>query len=574
MGWGTRLKNGVAGFMNAQTPAPPARDRSNRGSSVDLHELSTMMEAAPGLSQPVWGPEISTVGAYSREGYTSKTFDKPVISFRTQAAGLQIDEDVQLAINHLSAQVTGGSHYVQAATDELVEYFEEFTTRLQFDIFDTDIVKELLWYGNSVYKPRLGIQHIRSADDLLHIPISSFQRIWWDRQRTPYKYEFRGAEYQGYHNPDEILHFKWNQIDSSAFGTGFGISMTSPRIFEMQTPQGEVQKRLPPLLERKYATQYTMQMGEQRYISRNVWQADGASEDERNALQAAVDNLEVGQDVVSGTKIEVTELGTQAKNFNAEQFMDITQGPIMKALNDFRGKESGSSSHSYANAKESAILDEIGLSAFPIAIKTQLEEKLFKPWYESHPMVQMTYLGGMIPVPWEETNFKIDFGEVEKKDIPIEDQIKLIEIYMNSPVSDPVELRKLFEQAGLGLTKAFDDVIAQQAEQGLLGMGGMGGSMNGNNDGNNDGNGNDTNNYNDNSNNNGNDNRDNFQEELAPIFNDMGGGPVPDFTSGTTAPPNDMPIYNSMIQDVRGDLVNSYKRGNQSQAWNIGEYNG
>ena len=69
-------------------------------------------------------------------------------------------------------------------------------------------------------------------------------------------------------------------------------------------------------------------------------------------------------------------------------------------------------------------------------------------------------------------------------------------------------------------------------------------------------------------------NRDNFQEELAPVFNDMGGGPIPDFSSGTTAPPNDMPIYNSMMQDVRGDLVNSYKRGNQSQAWNIGEYNG
>jgi len=55
----------------------------------------------------------------------------------------------------------------------------------------------------------------------------------------------------------------------------------------------------------------------------------------------------------------------------------------------------------------------------------------------------------------------------------------------------------------------------------------------------------------------------------------MGGGPVyPDFTSGTTSPPNDMAIYNDMMQDVRGDLTNSYKRGNQSQPWRIGDYNG
>ena len=99
-------------------------------------------------------------------------------------------------------------------------------------------------------------------------------------------------------------------------------------------------------------------------------------------------------------------------------------------------------------------------------------------------------------------------------------------------------------------------------------MPGMMGSMNANQD---SGNGNNGNN-NDNSNNNGNDNRDNFQEELAPIFNDMGGGPIPDFTSGTTPPPNDMPIFSDMMIDVRGDLQNSYKRGNQSQLWNIGDY--
>ena len=74
------------------------------------HHMSTpITELSPGLSQPVWGPEINTVGAYSREGYTSKTFDTPAIPFGTQALTLQVDEDVQLVINGLSSQVTGGS---------------------------------------------------------------------------------------------------------------------------------------------------------------------------------------------------------------------------------------------------------------------------------------------------------------------------------------------------------------------------------------------------------------------------------------------------------------------------------
>ena len=194
---------------------------------------SLLSEMVPGLSQPVWGPEISTVGAYSREGYTSKSFDSPAIRFSTQETALQFDEDVQLAVNDLSSKVTGGKHYIKGINQSFIEYMEDFTHNLHFDTFDTTLVKELLWYGNSVWKPRMGIANVRSFHDLMHIPISSFQRIWWDRQRVPYKYEFRGAEYQGYHNPDEVLHFKWNPVNASVFGTGFGVSATSPRNFTM-----------------------------------------------------------------------------------------------------------------------------------------------------------------------------------------------------------------------------------------------------------------------------------------------------------------------------------------------------
>ena len=135
----------MAGFSAPPIVQGTGRDRQNRGPSLQLQDVRSMLEAAPGLSQPVWGPEISTVGAYSREGYTSKTFDSPAISFRAQASALQIDEDVQLSVNHLASKITGGSHYVKAANDELIEYFEDFTRRLQFDIFDTEAVKN--YYG-------------------------------------------------------------------------------------------------------------------------------------------------------------------------------------------------------------------------------------------------------------------------------------------------------------------------------------------------------------------------------------------------------------------------------------------
>jgi len=548
----SRLKK--AGEALTSTPPVNPNFSQNAKSRVPLNDLAfymqSQMETSPGLSQPVWGPEISTVGAYSREGYTSKTFDAPAVPFNTQKVGLQIDEDTQLAINHLSSQVTGGAHYVKAEKSDVVDYFKKFTNEMHFDTFDTELVKELLWYGNSVWKPRMGIQNVRSFRDLMHIPISSFKRIWWDRQRVPYKYEFRGAEYQGYHNPSEVIHFTWNKVDASAFGTGFAVSMTSPRLFELPMNGGETETReLQSLLDRKYATQYVMQLAEQRYVSRNLWVVEDGDETSRKSLQNSVENLDIGQDVIAGTKVEVQELGSQSRNFNPEQFTDLTIGPIFKALNDFRGKQGSSESHQFANARSSAALDEIGLSAFPIAVKEQLIEKIFKPWYEANPLPNPeTY--GMTWLTWDELKFEVEFGKVEKKDIPVQDQIKLLELYMNSPLpKDPVVLNNLFIQAGLGITKDMDEELERMFSPEQLILNQMMSMP-----------------------------QDMQQQQPAPNKapapvpqNDMGGGEVPEFDNQVMgSAPQGEAIYTGMMQNIRGDFQNNYKRSSQNQDYGTG----
>ena len=549
MTWRTRLTNGLSkmGVIENNNSRVFAKVNVPK---LPLGELQSLMEMSPGLSQPVWGPEISTVGSYSREGYTSRTFDTPAVPFRTQKTGLQLDEDTQLAVNHLSSQVTGGAHYIKAEKTFVVDHFKKFTRDLHFDTLDTELVKELLWYGNSVWKPRMGIQNVRSFKDLMHIPISSFSRIWWDRQRTPYKYEFRGAEYQGYHNPSEILHFTWNKVDASAFGTGFAVSMTSPRLFNMPLNGGETEQReLQSLLDRKYATQYTMQLAEQRYVSHNLWTVEAGDEAQRSSLQSQVENLDIGQDVIAGTKVEVQELGSAARNFNPAQFTDLTIGPIFKALNDFRGKQGSSESHQFANARSSAALDEIGLSAFPISIKEQLIEKIFRPWYEANPLPDPE-TGGMTWLTWDDLKFEIEFGKVEKKDIPVQDQIKLLELYMNSPLpKDPVVLNNLFIQAGLGITKDMDEQLEQMYSPEQLYMNQLMSTPT---------------------------EQQQPQEDNANLpQNDMGGGPVDNFSNQTMGtPPQSDETYNSMMQSTRGDFQNNFKQSNKSQHWRQGDYVG
>jgi len=538
-----RIRNGIAKFVQTgEQPLPTYRS----GMSLNVHEVRSyynpsrmeMSELVPSFSQPVWGPEISSVGAYSREGYTSRTFDKPLVNFKTQAIALSTDEDVQLAINGLSSQITGGAHYWKGKEDFMINYLEQFSKDLNFDTFDTMLVKELLWYGNSFWKPRMGIRNIRRFDDLMQIPIGSAVRIWWDRQRIPYKYEFRGAEYQGYHNPEDIIHFTWNPVNASAFGTGFAISMLSAREFEWLVPGGSETRKLPSMLDRKLSTYFTMMLTEKRYVNHIIYNAIDADEPQRAALTAQLAHLDVGEDIVTGTEVKPIEIGQQARAFNPTQFTEVTQSPIFKALNDFRGKQGQESSHQFANAETSKVLSEIGLAAFPLHVTRQLIDKLFKPWYESNPIYDPYYGGGYVPMPWDICEFELNFGQVEKQDIPIEHQIKLIESAIDrGAVNDLIEMRKLYDDAGLGLTKEMTDQIEQQY------------------------------------------NPDNVMPQdfgmPQPTFDIGGNIPMtPQFDNQVMGtPPNSNPIYDDMSQNIRSGLIPEKfepQPSNTSQDFNIG----
>ena len=544
-----RARQSIAEFIS-----PPKMFSHDNHSSVSLQNVKNYMqmpltELSPGLSQPVWGPEISTVGAYSREGYTSRTFDTPAIPFQTQGFALQQDEDVQLAINDLSSQVTGGEHYITSANQILTDYMEKFTKGIQFDRFDTILIKEMLWYGNSVWKPRMGIRNVERFEDLMHIPISSFVRVWWDRQRQPYKYEFRGSEYQGYHNLGEVIHFNWNPVDASIFGTGFGVSATSERVFDMVISGDKTQQvTMPSMLNRKYGIQFIMQMASQRYVPRNVYIAMGGTEDDRNQLQSFVDQLQVGQDLVSGAQIDVKELGTNTRTFNPQEHIEANMSPIMKALNDFSGKQGSVSTHTYANAETAKEEKETGLSAFAINAKVQLAEYLFKPWYNANPYFGEEYMAGLIPVEWDDIEFEINFGSVEKKDISMENRLKLMEMFLATPIPKrPETVIKIFKEAGLplneddfvGVEMEYEDPKGEQAINKAEG------------------------------------NNDSTEETLQlPPYSDMGGGEIyPEFNNQNVgSPPMDNPIYDSMARFPRDTpfVPTTFHQSNQSQAWNIG----
>ncbi len=385
----------------------------------------------------------------------------------------------------------------------------------------------------------MGIRHVEKFSDLMHIPISSFVRVWWDRQRQPYKYEFRGAEYQGYHNPGEIIHFNWNPVDASTFGTGFGVSVASERIFDMVISADKTQQvTMPSMLDRKYGIQFIMQMASQRYVPRNVYSVEDGSEGERGKLQSFVEQLQVGQDLVSGTGIKIQELGTNTRTFNPEEHTEANMAPIMKALNDFSGKQGSDNTPNRSNAEQADDTKESGLAAFTINAKIQLAENLFKPWYVTNPYPDPNY-GGLIPIEWDDIDFELNFGAIEKKDIPVEQLIKLIEVYQANPIlmQNTKPLIEMLKMAGVPIDEDTANSINMMYNDptGQLAM-----------------------------------NQAGIAPQLPP-YSDMGGGEIyPEFNNNTMgSPPMDNGIYDSMAMYPRGAPLN-FSQSDPSQDWQMG----
>lgn len=411
-------------------------------------------------SNPFWIGDLSTHHLPSY-GWTYRPYDVPFVKFSVQKDGLQQDEDVQLSLNTLVSSVVGGEHYWKAKTDELAKYMTKFSTEFNFDEFDYTLAMEMLWFGNSFWKVRDGydIGGITSVKQLQHLPISSCHRAWWDRERIPRVYEFRGAEFNGYFRAEQIMHFKYNPIGASAFGTGLGTAASARILYFEDTADGAVERVRESLLSMKYGIQNLIYKSAKRYVTRNVYQALDSTPTDREDMKADLRKLDVGEDFVTGKKVEVKELGSATRNYDPAAFMDTILGPLTKALQSMRGRQAGESQHTYANAEQASLLDELGLAAFPLVMKRQLLDYIFKPWYAFNPTHDKKFGGGLVTVPWEFAEFDLNFGKIQKKDLTAEQTVALIDVGMRSKSIRPIEARKAIENAGLPIMAELTDEI-------------------------------------------------------------------------------------------------------------------
>ena len=402
------------------------------------------------IGQPFW---FSNIGAnhFPREGFTYRPFDLPKVIHNDQLKGYLDDEDAKMGIDFLAAKTTGGEHYFTAKTKFLSSYVESWTKKVNLNWLNWQVGKELLAFGNCFVRVRVPIWQANKPSDFQILPIESMVRIWWTPDRRPLWYEFRGAEYNGYFRPGEVIHFVWNPVNGQVFGFGIMAQLTNRVTYLEDTPDGAIIKERESYLDIKHGLQNVSYKVMKRYLPRLIVAAEKASEETRDSIREELRVIHDSEDIVHGVKgLTMTEIGNQTRPIDPQVFMDMFQSSIFKAVQTSKGRIAGQSEGpSYANGEESAILDEVGLSQFPIQLKFQIENMIVKPWYEFNRVSDPHLYDGMIAVPWEAGHFEMNFGKQSKKDLEPEQIAQWIQILQNAQQISGSEIRKIAEHVGV-----------------------------------------------------------------------------------------------------------------------------
>ena len=421
------------------------------------------------IGQPFW---FSNIGGnhFPREGFTYRPYDLPVVPFKEQMKGYIDDEDAQMGINFLAAKTTGGRHYFKAKTKFLAEYVETWTEKVNLDYINWQVAKELLAFGNSYWILRVPIWEAKSVSDFLQVPIESAVRIWWTPDRRPLWYEFRGAEYNGYFRPSEILHFYWNRLNGQVYGFGIMAQLANRVSYLEDTPDGAIFKERESYLDIKHGLQNVTYKVMKRYLPRLMIGAPKAGEDVRDSIRSEMRVLHDSEDIVHGIPgLDLKEIGNATRPIDPGVFMDLFQSSIFKAVQTSKGRIAGQSEGpSYANGEESAILDEIGMAQFPIQLKIQIQNMIVKPWYEFNRIIDKN-LSPFVAVPWDAADFEMMFGKQTKKDLEPEQVAQWVQILQQAGQIAPHELRKIAEYVGVPELTSDEEGGMTPDEPGVMG---------------------------------------------------------------------------------------------------------
>jgi len=387
-----------------------------------IKEFYTKLRKEQGILLPAW-----------REVYG----ETPTISFSDLVMAYQRDPACKAFVDFLADQAVGMGFYTTvnpeyAGAEEAKRVVDEFNEAVNLDGLLQIGTREVVACGNSLWEK---IEPNR-LEQLRILPLTSVEKIVRGQYGNVQGYR-QTAIYGGKTlQPERITHFKWNQVNGEAFGTGLLQSLCETLSFNGETRMS--------FLEMKARIEKTMPEIFEKYAGPDeLWLFPGVSSEKLAEYQRLIKSKpKTGARFVydrADADIKTVAVDPRARY---EAYVEHILNQVYLGGQTPLPKLFTTPGFTEASAKAALSIAERKVMALQRFIKRIVERQIFAP------LIQQA---GLDP---KKAECRLNWGLPEKPSINIADIVRLAEISATSGVQyiRPEEVRNMLVKIGFELT--------------------------------------------------------------------------------------------------------------------------
>jgi len=353
--------------------------------------------------------------------------ESPPVSFQKLLEIYMRDPAARAAVDFLADQTVGVGFYTTARISKAKDVVDEFNESVNLDGLLFQTVREIIAFGNCFWE-KIEPEKLETLEIL---PITSIEKI----QRNEY------GVVEGYKQtlryggntlpPNRIIHFRWNPINSEAFGTGI------LRTIAENMPLENNENR-PSLSAMKATMEKCMIDIFQKYAGpTEVWKFPGLPEEKASEYASMLKSMpKEGARFVVNMPAEVQVVSVDPRS-RFEAYVEHVWNQYILGLQTPLPKLFTTPGFTEASARAAVEVAERKITALQRFIKRVIEREVF---------ATIVLQAGIDP---KEADCRLNWGVPQKPRFQVADALKAYEV----GVIRVDELRKMLVEAGWALNR-------------------------------------------------------------------------------------------------------------------------
>ena len=342
--------------------------------------------------------------------------EQPPVNLATLVEYYLKDPTVMAAVDYLSEQVAGTGFYTvsEPGYEEAKKIVDDFCDNVNMDGLLMQTSKEIIFSGNCFWEKILTNGKLSS---LVILPLSSIKFIIRTKiGGHPQIYIQQVGADKVEFTAEEIIHFRLNPVDGSAWGTGILHSLASPKQIDETTVR-------PAFLDIKARVEDDIWKIVHRYAApKRLWKFEGVGDEKlQNEYAPTIQSAPVDADFVTNKPVEVASLDINpAARFDG--MIEHVNSQVVQGLQTPMTRLFTTPGFTEASATEATKMADRKIMKLQRDLARIIEREVFKPLLTQN---------GIDPL---KARVRIRWGMQERPEVKIEHIVQLAQISATSGI--------------------------------------------------------------------------------------------------------------------------------------------